>query len=225
MEAKIFIDNAMLPKKGLGTVLMQERSVRWLELLSDYDCEIRYHPRKANVVADALSRKEREPPLRDQGERNLERKSLEPQCGWKLLCFNGRSWFTMLWCDSEECDHARNALGTSLDMSNAYHPQTDGQSERTIQTLEDMLRTCAIDFGKGWDPFKVLEKVGEVAYKLELPEELSRVHNTFHVSILEKCAMADEPLAVVWNGLLWLTSFSFVEELIEDHWTGEVITV
>ncbi|GJS36912.1 putative reverse transcriptase domain-containing protein [Tanacetum coccineum] len=36
-------------------------------------------------------------------------------------------------------------------MSMAYHPQTDGQSERTIQTLEDMLRACVIDFGKGWD--------------------------------------------------------------------------
>nr|GEZ37102.1 putative reverse transcriptase domain-containing protein [Tanacetum cinerariifolium] len=40
------------------------RQRRWIELLSDYDCEIRYHPRKANVVADALSRKEREKPLR-----------------------------------------------------------------------------------------------------------------------------------------------------------------
>ncbi|GJY10064.1 putative reverse transcriptase domain-containing protein [Tanacetum coccineum] len=43
-----------------------------------------------------------------------------------------------------------NALGTNLDMSTAYHLQTDGQSERTIQTLKDMLRACAIDFGKGW---------------------------------------------------------------------------
>ncbi|GKF35065.1 putative reverse transcriptase domain-containing protein [Tanacetum coccineum] len=43
------------------------------------------------------------------------------------------------------------ALGTQLDMSMTYHPQTDGQSERTIQTLEDMLRACVIDFGKGWD--------------------------------------------------------------------------
>ncbi|GKE34314.1 putative reverse transcriptase domain-containing protein [Tanacetum coccineum] len=43
------------------------------------------------------------------------------------------------------------ALDTQLDMSTAYHPQTDGQSERTIQTLKDMLRACVIDFGKGWD--------------------------------------------------------------------------
>ncbi|GKD52343.1 putative reverse transcriptase domain-containing protein [Tanacetum coccineum] len=43
------------------------------------------------------------------------------------------------------------ALGTRLDMSTAYHPQIEGQSERTIQTLEDMLRTCVIDFGNGWD--------------------------------------------------------------------------
>ncbi|KAD4586255.1 hypothetical protein E3N88_23856 [Mikania micrantha] len=43
------------------------------------------------------------------------------------------------------------ALGTRLDMSTAYHPQTDGQSERTIQTLEDMLRACVIDFGNSWE--------------------------------------------------------------------------
>ncbi|GJT55057.1 putative reverse transcriptase domain-containing protein [Tanacetum coccineum] len=45
----------------------------------------------------------------------------------------------------------QNALGTQLDMSTAYHPETDGQSERTIQTLKDMLRACVIDFGKGWE--------------------------------------------------------------------------
>ncbi|GJR13075.1 putative reverse transcriptase domain-containing protein [Tanacetum coccineum] len=182
----------------------------------------------------------------------------------------------------------QKALGTNLDMSTAYHPQTDGQSERTIQTLEDMLRACVIDFGKGWvnhlplvefsynnsyhasikaapfealygrkcrspvcwaevgevqltgpeivqettekviqikqriqaardrqksyadlkrklkpryvGPFKVLETVGAVAYKLELPQKLSRVHNTFHVSNLKKC-YADEPLAVPLDGL------------------------
>ncbi|GJU69860.1 putative reverse transcriptase domain-containing protein [Tanacetum coccineum] len=154
----------------------------------------------------------------------------------------------------------QNALGTNLDMSTAYHPQTDGQSERTIQTLEDMLRACAIDFGKGWcrsrvcwtevgeaqllgpeliqettdkivqikqkmqsardrqkryvGPFKVLEKVGEVAYKLELPEELSRVHNTFHVSNLKKC-YADEPLAVPLDGVHFDDKLQFVEEPVE----------
>ncbi|GKC99687.1 putative reverse transcriptase domain-containing protein, partial [Tanacetum coccineum] len=45
----------------------------------------------------------------------------------------------------------QSALGTQLDMSMAYHPETNGQSERTIQTLEDMLRACVIDFVKGWE--------------------------------------------------------------------------
>jgi hypothetical protein len=43
------------------------------------------------------------------------------------------------------------AMGTRLNISKAYHPPTDGQSERTIQTLEDMLRACVIDFGGSWD--------------------------------------------------------------------------
>ncbi|GKB83047.1 hypothetical protein Tco_0949942 [Tanacetum coccineum] len=63
-------------------------------------------------------------------------------------------------------------------------------------------------------PFKMLEKVGEVAYKLELPEELSRVHNTFHVSNLKKCH-ADEPLAVPLDGLHLDDKLHFVEEPLE----------
>lgn len=45
----------------------------------------------------------------------------------------------------------QKSLGTRLDISTAYHPQTNGQSERTIQTLEDMLQSCVIDFGSSWD--------------------------------------------------------------------------
>ncbi|GJR41986.1 hypothetical protein Tco_1310089 [Tanacetum coccineum] len=63
-------------------------------------------------------------------------------------------------------------------------------------------------------PFKVLEKVGSIAYKLELPQELSRVHNTFHVSILKKC-YSDEPLAIPLEGLHIDNKFQFVEEPVE----------
>ncbi|GKD07700.1 hypothetical protein Tco_1187385 [Tanacetum coccineum] len=63
-------------------------------------------------------------------------------------------------------------------------------------------------------PFKVLEKVGSVAYKLELPQELSRVHNTFHVSNLKKC-YSDEPLGVLLEGLHINDKLQFVEQPVE----------
>ncbi|GKE06571.1 putative reverse transcriptase domain-containing protein [Tanacetum coccineum] len=144
----------------------------------------------------------------------------------------------------------QKALGTSLDMSTAYHPKTDRQSERTIQTLEDMLRACVINFGNDWvkqfplvefsynnsyhasikaTPFEalygrkcrspvcwveVLEKVGSVAYKIDLPQELSRVHSTFHVSNLKKC-YSDEPLAISLDGLHIDDKLRLVKEPIE----------
>nr|GEY81330.1 putative reverse transcriptase domain-containing protein [Tanacetum cinerariifolium] len=284
------------------------RQRRWLELLSDYDCDIHYHLGKANVVADALSHKERDKPLRvralvktislnlpkqileaqmealkpenlkkeDVGgmiRTNIPKERLEPRADGTLY-LNSRSWLPCygdlrfvimheshkskysIHPDSEKmyqdmkklywwlnmkadiatyvskcltcakdniimdfvttlpkssqgldtiwvivdrltkfahflpirendpmdklarlyldrivtrhgtpvsiiCDQDgrftsnfwktfQKALGTNLDMSNAYHPEKDGQSERTIQTLEDMLRVCVIDFGKGW---------------------------------------------------------------------------
>nr|GEV33756.1 putative reverse transcriptase domain-containing protein [Tanacetum cinerariifolium] len=118
------------------------------------------------------------------------------------------------------------ALGTRLDMSVAYYPETDGQSERTIQTLEDMLRACVLDFGvirfgkrgklnpRYIGPFKILAKVGTVAYRLELPEQLSRVHSTFHVSKLKKY-VADEPLAIPLDEIQVDDKLNFIEEPVE----------
>nr|GEX07341.1 putative reverse transcriptase domain-containing protein [Tanacetum cinerariifolium] len=185
----------------------------------------------------------------------------------------------------------QKAMSNRLDMSMAYHPETNGQSERTIQTLEDMLRACVIDFGNGWErhlplvefsynnsyhasikaapfealygwkcrspvswaevedaqltgpelihettekivqikqriqaardlqksyadvlkPFKVLAKVGTVAYRLKLPEQLSRVHSTSHVSNLKKC-LSGEPLAISLDEVHIDDKLLFVEE-------------
>ncbi|GKD83994.1 hypothetical protein Tco_1350833 [Tanacetum coccineum] len=65
-------------------------------------------------------------------------------------------------------------------------------------------------------PFQVLAKVGAIAYKLELPQELSRVHNTFHVSNLKKC-YADEPLGVPLDGPILTTRFIFCKETSRNH--------
>jgi hypothetical protein len=66
----------------------------------------------------------------------------------------------------------QKAFGTRVDMSTTYHPQTDGQSERTIQTLEDMLRACIIDFRGSWDTHLPLIKIS--------------YNNSYHTSI--RCA-------------------------------------
>ncbi|GKA51437.1 putative reverse transcriptase domain-containing protein [Tanacetum coccineum] len=186
--------------KSLQHILDQKelnmRQRRWLELLTDYDCEIRYHPRKANVVADTLSRKERIKPLRVRSlvmtihpkfpsqilkaqiealkEENvmMENVVLRTEAGYRSLDLKKLYWWPnmkeiiaeyvgkCLTCSrvKAECQNPsglqqslQNALDTQLDMSTTYHPETDGQSERTIQTLEDMLRACVIDFGKGWE--------------------------------------------------------------------------
>ncbi|GJU86290.1 putative reverse transcriptase domain-containing protein [Tanacetum coccineum] len=179
------------------------------------------------------------------------------------------------------------ALGTKLHMSTTYHPETDGQSEHTIQTLEDMLRACVMDFGGSWDaylplvefsynnsyhasikcasfealsrqksyadkrrkplefkvgyrvllkvspwkgvvrfgkkgklapryvgPFKIVECVGLVAYRLKLPQELSYVYDTFHVSNLKKC-LAEPDVQVPLDEIEIDENLRFFEEPIK----------
>nr|GEZ64389.1 putative reverse transcriptase domain-containing protein [Tanacetum cinerariifolium] len=185
-------------KIGLGCVLILRSKI---ELFSDYDCEIHYHPGKANVVVDALGRKKILKPKRVRAmnmilqssikdrilttQKEVMDKSAGLQKVWVIMNRLTKSaYFLPMRKDYKmdslarlylneivarhgvlisiisDCDSRftlrfwqsmQEALGTRLDMSTAYHPQTDGQSERTIQTLEDMLRACVRDFEGNWD--------------------------------------------------------------------------
>ncbi|GJS03835.1 hypothetical protein Tco_0320343 [Tanacetum coccineum] len=378
------------------------RQRRWIELFSDYDCEIRYHPSKANVVADALNRLW--VPLKGDvrtlimDEAHKSKYSVHPGADKMYYDLRDRYWWPgmkkdivvyvnrCLACLKVKAEHQKpsdllqqpeipewkreriemdfvtklprtssghdtiwvivdrltksahflpmredykmdrlarlylnenvarhgvplsiifdrdsrftsrfwqtiqEALGTKLDMSTAYHPQIDSQSERTIQTLEDMLRACVLDFKGSWDvylplvefsynnsyhssvrraPFEALygrkcrspimwaevgeghligperkplefsvgeyvllkvspwkgvvlfrkkgklaPRIGPVAYRLRLPEELNGVHDTFHVSNLKKC-LADPTLQVPLDEIQVNAKLNFVEEPVE----------
>nr|GEZ81904.1 putative reverse transcriptase domain-containing protein [Tanacetum cinerariifolium] len=202
---------------------------------------------KANVVADALSRKKRIKPLRVRAlvmtiGLDLLRKILEAQTeamkpknlksedvGGMLienskdtenprkeklelradgtLCLNNRSWLS---CYGD--------LRTMIMHESHKIKETDPMDKLARLYLKEVVTRLGIPVSIICDrdprPFKVLAKVGTVAYRLKLPEQLSRVHNTFHVSNLKKC-LFDEPLAISLDEVHIDDKLRFVKEPVE----------
>ncbi|GJR08321.1 putative reverse transcriptase domain-containing protein [Tanacetum coccineum] len=243
-QLKIYEKNYTTHDLELGAVVFALKI--WIELFSDYDCEIRYHPGKANVVADALSRKEKVKPKRVRAMNIILQSSIKdrilaaqkedvdeflrlqiahkskysvhPGADKMYYDLRDRYWWPgmkkdiakyipvwkwegididfvtkfprtssghdTIWVIMDRLTKSAHFLpmredykmerlarlhlnkivarhgvpisiisdrDSRLDTSTAYHPHTDGQSERTIQTLEDMLRTCVLNFKGSWD--------------------------------------------------------------------------
>ncbi|GJW98357.1 putative reverse transcriptase domain-containing protein, partial [Tanacetum coccineum] len=296
---------------------------RWIELFSDYECEIRYHPAQSEAFKEENAPAERLHRLDQQMERKEDESLYFMDRIWVLLVGGVRTIIMDEAHKNVKAKHQRPSgllqqpeipewkwdnitmdFITRLPRSKSRHDTiwADGQSEHKIQTLEDMLRACVINFGGSWDvhlplaefsynnsyhssircapfkalygrkflikenlkaardrqksyadnrrkplefevgdqvllkvspwkgvmrfgkkgklapryvgPFEILERIGPVAYRLRLPEELSSVHDTFHVSNLKKC-LADANLHVPLDEIKIDKTLRFVKDPVE----------
>nr|GEY83164.1 putative reverse transcriptase domain-containing protein [Tanacetum cinerariifolium] len=199
--------------KSLQHILDQKelniRQRRWLELLSDYNSDIHYHLGKANVVAEALSRKERIEPLwaralEDVGamiRRDIPKEKLEPRTDG-TLCLNGRSWLPRYGDLRSVIMHESHKSKYSIHLGSdkMYHDMNKlywwPNMKANIATYVNKCLTCARVKAEHQRPSGLLSP------------------STFHVSNLKKC-YADEPLVMPLKGIHVDDRLQFVEEPIE----------
>ncbi|KAK1660446.1 hypothetical protein QYE76_048605 [Lolium multiflorum] len=181
------------------------RQRRWLELIKDYDMEIHYHPGKANVVADALSRQ----PCQLNSMIAAEQPSLHEEFEQFRLELVSEGYLASIELQPTligQIKEARREM-QALPESRVKWQQERHRDSRKMKkeyfgvTLKGMQRFQV----KGKlapryvGPFKVLSRRGEVSYQLELPEEMTAVHNVFHISLLRKCLEVPEKTEVFKN--------------------------
>nr|GEX21209.1 putative reverse transcriptase domain-containing protein [Tanacetum cinerariifolium] len=315
-KCTVFTDHQIL-QHILDQKELNMRQLRWLELLSDYDCEIRYHPGKANAQTEAMKPESLKSVdvggMLIENSKDLEKprkEKLEPHAD-RTLYLNNRSWLPcygelrnlimheshkskysvhpgcdkmyqdiklLYWWPNMKADIATyvGKYLTCLKVKAEHQkpcgllvqpeiphwkydnitmdfvtelPKTQSGND-TIWVVVDPLTKSAhflpmketdpmdklarlyrfVRFGKRGKlnlryirPFKVLAKIGTVAYRIKLPKQLSRVHSTFHVSDLKKC-LSDEPLAISLDEVHIDDKLGFVKEPVEvmdredDNW-------
>ncbi|GJQ95539.1 putative reverse transcriptase domain-containing protein [Tanacetum coccineum] len=212
--------------KSLQHILDQKelnmRQRWWLELLSDYDCDIRYHPRKANVIPSAQSEARKEEnfinedlhvkvfihPGSDKMYQDLKKLYWWPNMKAQIATYV----IKCLTCVKVKAEVGDSHL-TGLEI---IHETTEKiiQIKSRIQAARDRQKSYTDLNLRYIGPFNIIAKVETVAYRLELPEQLSRVHSTFHVSNLKKC-MYDEPLAIPLDEIQVDNKLHFIEEPVE----------